>query len=99
MRLVPASQRRIAELGPFITQVLKAIGEATGEPRVVLAFITDESSVNDFLDTREKPMRIRRRNSTNEWRDLPADPAAVTRNERALKRLAALLGVAVARTD
>lgn len=99
MRITPASQRRIAELGPFITRVMKAIGEACSEPAIALSFVTDESRVGHFLEIGENPMRIRRRGGSPQWRDLPANPEVLQRNDRALRVVAELLGMPVSRAD
>lgn len=77
-------------LTPWVRRVLEALGHEE-------AFVSDESTIFDFLEIGGTPYRAKRRGE--DWVEYPGDPEIQARNERRLAELSEKLGVVVSEND
>jgi len=88
-----ASSVAIGALKPYVREVLASIAHRTGKPGIARAFVSDMSSVSDFLDSED----------TGETEPHPFDKsktvklvtAITTENHAILKKVSEDLGVLV----
>lgn len=79
-------------LGSYIERVLQAVGHPE-------AWVSDYSTVHDFMDVAGWPYRVRQGLDDEEGESFPADPEAVAANEALLKKMQEELRIPVAPED
>ena len=81
-----------SELLPFVKRVIAALGRPNAR------FVSDESTVWDFLETGESEY-FTRETPLRPWQKVPANPAVKAHNDAKLARASLQLGIPVDRHD